>query len=53
MTDIYKFQLDNLTIEEMTDFQKTMTISDFLEQNKNKFISHQTDSFGNEVSRIK
>ena len=40
MTDIYKFQLDNLTGEEMTELKLVYDMLDFLEQNKNKFIYH-------------
>ena len=53
MTDIYKFQLDNLTGEEMTELRRLRDIR-FLRTAQNTIhLSHQTDSFGNEINPTK
>ena len=53
MTDIYKFQLDNLTGEEMTELLRLGDIRFLRTEQKQIHLSHQTDSFGNEVSPTK
>tara|TARA_Y100000004_G_scaffold184952_1_gene234536 strand:- start:339 stop:755 length:417 start_codon:yes stop_codon:yes gene_type:complete len=53
MTDIYKFQLDNLTGEEMTELRRLGDIRFLRTEQKQIHLSHQTDSFGNEVSPTK
>ena len=53
MTDIYKFQLDNLTGEEMTELRRLRDIRFLRTEQKTIHLSHQTDSFGNEVNPTK
>ena len=53
MTDIYKFQLDNLTGEEMTELRRLRDIRFLRTEQKTIHLSHQTDSFGNEISPAK
>ena len=53
MTDIYKFQLDNLTGEEMTELRRLRDVRFLRTEQKQIHLSHQTDSFGNEVSPAK
>ena len=53
MTDIYKFQLDNLTGEEMTELRRLRDVRFLRTEQKQIHLSHQTDSFGNEVSPTK
>ena len=45
MTDIYKFQLDNLTGEEMTELKKYHHVRFLRTEQKQIHLSHQTDSF--------
>ena len=53
MTDIYKFQLDNLTGEEMTELRSLRDVRFLRTEQKQIHLSHQTDSFGNEISPAK
>ena len=53
MTDIYKFQLDNLTGEEMTELRRLRDVRFLRTEQKQIHLSHQTDSFGNEISPAK
>ena len=53
MTDIYKFQLDNLTGEEMTELRRLRDIRFLRTEQKTIHLSHQTDSFGNEINPTK
>ena len=53
MTDIYKFQLDNLTGEEMTELLRLRDIRFLRTEQKTIHLSHQTDSFGNEINPTK
>ena len=53
MTDIYKFQLDNLTGEEMTELRRLSDIRFLRTEQKTIHLSHQTDSFGNEINPTK
>ena len=53
MTDIYKFQLDNLSGEEMTELRRLRDVRFLRTEQKQIHLSHQTDSFGNEVSPAK
>ena len=53
MTDIYKFQLDNLTGEEMTELRRLRDIRFLRTEQKTIHLSHQTDSFGNEIKPTK
>ena len=53
MTDIYKFQLDNLTDEEMTELRRLRDVRFLRTEQKQIHLSHQTDSFGNEISPAK
>tara|TARA_R100000234_G_C4976595_1_gene168765 strand:- start:212 stop:628 length:417 start_codon:yes stop_codon:yes gene_type:complete len=53
MTDIYKFQLDNLSGEEMTELRRLRDVRFLRTEQKQIHLSHQTDSFGNEVSPTK
>ena len=53
MTDIYKFQLDNLTGEEMTELRRLRDVRFLRTEQKQIHLSHQTDSFGNEINPTK
>ena len=53
MTDIYKFQLDNLTGEEMTELRRLRDVRFLRTEQKTIHLSHQTDSFGNEINPTK
>ena len=53
MTDIYKFQLDNLTGEEMTELRRLRDVRFLRTEQKQIHLSHQTDSLGNEISPAK
>ena len=53
MTDIYKFQLDNLTGEEITELRRLRDVRFLRTEQKQIHLSHQTDSFGNEISPAK